>query len=52
MTGAMCQCMFSDSPVSYPLCGGGTEDYFHLFFQCSLAQEAWRAAAVAPLRDF
>ena len=29
--------------------GGGAEDCFHLFFQCSLAQKAWRAAAVVRL---
>ena len=32
MTRAMRQCMFPDSPVSCPLCGGGTEDCSHLFF--------------------
>ena len=32
-----------------PLCGGGPEDCSHLFFQCPLAQEAWRGAAVARL---
>ena len=26
-----------------------SEDYSHLFFQCSLVQEAWRGAAVARL---
>ena len=29
--------------------GGGAEDCFHLFFQSSLAQKAWRAAAVVRL---
>ena len=49
MTRAMRQRMFSDSPVSCPLCGEGTEDCSHLFFRCSLAQETWWAAAVARL---
>ena len=43
------QRMFPDSPISCPLCGGGPEDCSHLFFQCPLAQEAWRGAAVARL---
>ena len=54
MTRVARQRMFPDSPVSCPLCwggggGGGPEDCSHLFFQCSLAQEAWRGAAVARL---
>ena len=49
MTRVAQQRMFPDSPVSCPLCGGGPEDCSHLFFQCSLAQEAWRGAAVARL---
>ena len=49
MTRAVRQRMFPDSLVSCTLCGGGPEDCSHLFFQCSLAQEAWRGAAVARL---
>ena len=49
ITRSVRQCMFSDSPVSCPLYGGGPEDCSHLFFQCSLAQEAWRGAVVARL---
>ena len=49
MTRVARQRMFPDSPVSCPLCGGCPEDCSHLFFQCPLAQEAWRGAAVARL---
>ena len=49
MTRVARQRMFPDSPVCCPLCGGGPEDCSHLFFQCPLAQEAWRGAAVARL---
>ena len=49
MTRVARQRMFPDSPVSCPLCGRGPEDCSHLFFQCPLAQEAWRGATVARL---
>ena len=44
MTRVARQGMFPDSPVCCPLCGGGPEDCSHLFFQCPLAQVAWRGA--------
>ena len=40
MTRAFRQRMYPDSLVSCPLCNRGMEDCEHLFFQCSLAQEA------------
>ena len=49
MTRAFRQCMYPDSLVSCPLCNRGMEDCDHLFFQCSLAQEAWQSVAVARL---
>ena len=35
--------------MSCSLCDGEEEDYSHLFFRCSMVQEAWRAAGVACL---
>ena len=49
MTQVVRQRMLLDSPVSCPLCGGGPKDCSHLFFQCSLVQEAWQGATVARL---
>ena len=52
MTRVARQRMFPDSPVCCPLCGGGPEHCSHLFFQCPLAQEAWRGDGGGPtLRD-
>ena len=50
MTRVVHQRMLPARPVSCPLCDGGPEDCSHLFFQCPLAQEAWRVvgAAYAP----
>ena len=49
MTQVVRQRMFPASPVSCPLYDGGPEDCSHLFFQCPLAQAAWRVAGVARL---
>ena len=49
MTRAFRQRMYPDSPVSCPLCNQGVEDCDHLFFQCSLVQEAWQSIFVARL---
>ena len=49
MTRAFRQHMYPDSPVSCPLYNRGVEDSDHLFFQCSLAQEAWQSVVVARL---
>ena len=49
MTRVVRQRMFPASPVSCPLYDGGPEDCSHLFFQCPLAQAAWRVAGVARL---
>ena len=40
MTRAFRHRMYTDSPVSCPLCNQGVEDCDHLFFQCPLAQQA------------
>ena len=49
MTRAFCLRIYPDSPVSCPLCNRGVEDCDHLFFQCSLAQEAWQSVTVTRL---
>ena len=49
MTRAFRQHMYPDSLVSCPLCNRGMEDCDHLFFQCSLTQEAWQSVDVARL---
>ena len=49
MTRAVRQRMLPDTLGSFPLCDGGAEDCSHLFFQCPLAQEAWRVATVVRL---
>ena len=49
MTRVFRQRMYPDSLVSCPLCNRGMEDCDHLFFQCSLAQEAWQSVALARL---
>ena len=41
--------MLPDTPASCPLCGGGPEDCLHLFLQCPMVQEAWRAAVIDRL---
>ena len=49
MTQVVHQRMLPDTSVGCPLCDGGLEDSSHLFFQCPLAHEAWRVAAVVRL---
>ena len=44
------RCRFDpEAPAVCPLCNEAEEDCSHLFFQCPLAQAAWRAASVGHL---
>ena len=49
MTRTLRHCYNPVAPAVCPLCNEAEEDCSHLFFQCTLAQAAWRVAGVGHL---